>query len=131
MANTAAEIRKSGASPQTIACDVRKRAQVNRMVERVIRFHGRADQRTSAGADACTNGCAAPAASGRATDDRAGSGTNTGALPGRSITGTESKRAESDDCDKNGINFFHNRTSLPDVLVTKVFAVNHPRGLFF
>jgi NAD(P)-dependent dehydrogenase (short-subunit alcohol dehydrogenase family) len=43
MASTAAEIRKSGASPQTIACDVRKRAQVNRMVERVIRRHGQVD----------------------------------------------------------------------------------------
>jgi NAD(P)-dependent dehydrogenase (short-subunit alcohol dehydrogenase family) len=43
MARTAGEMRKSGASPQTIACDVRKRAQVNRMVERVIRLHGHID----------------------------------------------------------------------------------------
>ena len=43
MACTAREIHKNGARPQTIACDVRKRDQVNRMVECVIDRHGRID----------------------------------------------------------------------------------------
>ena len=43
MASTAAELRKSGSSPQTIVCDVRDRTKVNRMVERVIRLHGQVD----------------------------------------------------------------------------------------
>ena len=43
MASTAAEIGKIGIPPLTIVCDVRKRAQVNRMVERVIRLHRQID----------------------------------------------------------------------------------------
>ena len=43
MTCTAKEIRKNGAVPQTIACDVRKKDQVNRMVARVIHRYGRVD----------------------------------------------------------------------------------------
>jgi NAD(P)-dependent dehydrogenase (short-subunit alcohol dehydrogenase family) len=43
MTCTAKEIRKNGTAPQTIACDVRKRDQVNRMVARVIHRYGRVD----------------------------------------------------------------------------------------
>jgi len=43
MASTAAEIGKIGIPPLTIVCDVRKRAQVNGMVQRVIRLHRQID----------------------------------------------------------------------------------------
>jgi len=43
MAGTADEIRKRGASARTVACDVRKRQQVNRMVDRVIDWYDRID----------------------------------------------------------------------------------------
>jgi NAD(P)-dependent dehydrogenase (short-subunit alcohol dehydrogenase family) len=41
--STAQEITREGRSVRTLDCDVRSEAQVNRMVARVIRWHGRID----------------------------------------------------------------------------------------
>ncbi len=43
MASTADEIRRSGGSARTVVCDVRRRDQVNQMVESVINWYGRVD----------------------------------------------------------------------------------------
>ncbi len=43
MARTSREIAQAGGGVRTVPCDVGKRAQVNDMVRRVIRWHGRID----------------------------------------------------------------------------------------
>jgi 3-oxoacyl-[acyl-carrier protein] reductase len=43
MTCTAKEIEKSGGEARTVACDVRKRLQVNKMVQRVVQWYDRID----------------------------------------------------------------------------------------
>ncbi len=43
MAKTAREILAEGGSVRTVPCDVRKRAQVNRLVDQIIRWYGRVE----------------------------------------------------------------------------------------